>query len=263
MTCIRTLTALGATLALAACVTEPPPRPAAMIAPGQAKTAVAFQQDQTVCHQQAITRRGYATPTSSPVSLPPVGSAANTATRASAQPTTDTGIIQCMAARGNSLQITPLNDPHAYGSPYPIAYSYQRAYPYPSAYPYLDYTYAYGYPGYGLGLSDALVLGAGGFDPGSSRRGGFQPGGFQRGFRSPGLLNGFNGGGFQNGFRGPGVQNAFFAGGFQNGFHSGGFQNGFRGPGVQTGFNGSGSPVGFNSGGFQNGSGGFHAGGHR
>jgi hypothetical protein len=190
----RTLAALVASLTLSACATDPPPGPAGMITPGKDKTAAAFQQDQAICQQHALAHTGYGGPSQLTPSAPapaeplPTPSAptpvsqvdpATGAAAAPAQPTDDVGFMQCMAARGDSVQVVAAGYPYPY-APYPYPY-----YPYP-------YGYSYGYPGSpfffgGFGFHDRFHRGfhGGGF------RGGFHGGGFHGG--------GFHGGGFHGG----------------------------------------------------------------
>jgi uncharacterized membrane protein YgcG len=208
MATIRSLTAIiAASLALAACAADPP-GPAGMILPGKDKTAAAFQLDQEVCQQHALSRTGFGGPSApGPIALGPTQLAPSApapsasaptasalspsdsanqagpvtgAAAASPQPSGDVGFMQCMAARGDTVQMAQVGYPYPYPAPYP--------YPYP--YPY-GYAYPYAYPGGGIFF--------GGF--------GFHDR-FHRGFNRGGF-HGFHGGGFHGG-----------------GFHGGGFHGG-------------------------------------
>jgi hypothetical protein len=194
---VRTLAALAASLTLGACTAGSLSGPAGMITPGKDKTAAAFEQDQAVCQQHAISHTGYgdqSAPTSpaptspAPTSPAPTPSAAAPSTPATAsqsgpatvaaQPSDDVDFMQCMAARGDTVQVASA----AYPYPYPYAA------PYPYAYP---YGYPFAYPGYGF------FFGGGRFHVRSFHHdffhhGGFHGGGFHGGFHGG---HGFHGGG--------------------------------------------------------------------
>src|SRR4051794_8738832 len=135
MASIHTLAILGVALALGGCGAGPSGH-TAMVAPGSNRTAADFQQDVAVCQQHAAAQTGYGAPvTPAPVSQAgaPTGPAA-----APAQPTDDVSFMQCMAARGNTIQVV------AAANPYPAPYAY--GYPGPGFYP-----YAYGGSGFAFG----------------------------------------------------------------------------------------------------------------
>jgi hypothetical protein len=153
-----------------------------MVVPGQGKTEAAFQQDEAICQQHAISHTGYGD-----ASQPPPTSAAAPATGVVAspgQPSQDVSFMQCMAARGDIVQM---------GSPGGYPYGYNAPYPYPYAYGY-GYGYPYFYPDY-----DVVFGGVGFFHHGFFRSG-FHHGGFRGGFHG----GGFHGGGFHGGGHGGG-----------------------------------------------------------
>ena len=176
----RTVAALGASLTVAACVAQPPAAPAVTVLPGKNKDAAAFQQDQTICEQHAVAHTGYGTPSNSPVRPPAVAQAAP-ATPANAQiapaaPPDQAAYVQCMAARGDTVQIA---SPVAGDSGYAYAYPYAPGYPYPYAGP---YPYAYPYDGfYGGWYGGGWGWGRGGWGHGAWNRGGLGRGGLGRG----------------------------------------------------------------------------------
>jgi hypothetical protein len=175
------LALLGATLAVSACVAGPPPGPPmGIVGPGKDKTQAAFQQDQSICQQHAVSQTGYGLAPQNPADHPPAsetpivlsGAPANAAPPAPESapanatppipdsapangppPNASNGLanyemppgteipgemsyLQCMAARGDNVQLIPVNGYYdGYGYPYP----------YPYAYPYYDY----GIPIYG------------------------------------------------------------------------------------------------------------------
>lgn len=192
MTSVCRLVALGGSLMLGACVAGPPPGPAAVVVPGKDKTAAAFQEDAAICQQHAMAHTGYGDPSqpgngnppqpaaassaaAPPAAAPPAGSATGAAA-ATAQPSEDVSFMQCMAARGDTVQAVAAG--YGYDSPY--------LYPYPD-YGYLD-GYPYFYPGF-----DVAFGGVGVFHRGFFFHRGFH-GGFHRG--------GFHGGGFHGGGHG-------------------------------------------------------------
>jgi hypothetical protein len=174
MTSVCRLAALGASLTLGACVGGPPPGPAALVLPGKDKTVAAFQQDEAICQQHAVAQTGYGDP-SQPATSSPAGSATG-AEAAMAQPSSDVSFMQCMAARGDTVQA--------------VAAGYGYAAPY--AYPYPDYGYPYFYPGY-----DVAFGGVGVFHRGFL----FHRNG-SRFFHHNGFHGGFHGGGFHGGGHG-------------------------------------------------------------
>jgi hypothetical protein len=178
MMSVRTLAALGVSLALGACADGPPPGPAAIVLPGQGKTEAAFQQDETICRQHAISHTGYGD-----LSQPPRASAPVPATGPAAspgQPSQDVSFMQCMAARGDTVQMQSSGGyPYGYDAPYPYSYAYGYGYGYPYLYP--DYD---------------VVFGGVGFFHHGFFRGGFHHGGFHGA--------GFHGGGFHGGGHGGG-----------------------------------------------------------
>jgi hypothetical protein len=192
MTLARTLAVLGASLTLAACVAGPPPGPTAMVFPGKDKSAADFQQDQAVCRQHALAQTGYGNVSpAAPAAAPnPAETPAQSADNGATEPSSDLSFIQCMAARGNTVQIVsaPGDPDYAYTYPYP-------AYPYPYAYGYgYGYDYPFAYPYFGT------VIGFGGR--------------FHDGFHHHGFHHdGFHGSGFQGGFHGAGFHGDSHGGG--------------------------------------------------
>ncbi|WP_158924426.1 hypothetical protein [Acidisphaera sp. S103] len=203
---------LGAVLMLGACVSRPPPGPAAIVMPGAGKDFAAFQQDDAVCRRHAAANTGYgdlALPhtvgSNAAISGPtgdagaaagaPTGSGAAAANAAGAsipEPNGEAvpnqlGYLQCMAARGDTVRPGPTGDVEAanwYGYPYPYDYSY----PYP-------YGYGYGYPYDFYGAGFIGVFG-GGFHDRDFHRRFFHAAGLHQGFVHGG---GFHGGGFHGG----------------------------------------------------------------
>ena len=188
----RTLGSLSASLLLVGCVA---PAPQAIVAfPGKDKSAAAFQQDEAICQQHAISHTGYGLP-SEPAVPPADGDVATTMGGGAAAPSlgttgaTATGVVsapatagipdeisyaQCMVARGNTvLPIVKYDEQYVYNPSGGFGYGSD---------------YASAYPFYGAGL-------VGGF-------------GFY----------GFNGGhhhGYHNG--------AYHGGGYHGGGHHGGW----------------------------------------
>jgi hypothetical protein len=220
-TVVRIVAPLATGLALAACAT-PQPGPPVTVLPGKGRDLAAFQQDDAICQRHAVAFTGYgdltqpATP-KAPVGTPPASTAYGTAPATPAgsgtatasasvplatQPENETSYLQCMAARGDTVQ--------------PLA----------AAYP--TYGYAYGYPddyGYPYPFYDDGFYGGFGWGgwPWHGRFGGHEEwhGGFaHNGFGHPGFGHaGFGHGGFGHG--------GFGHGGFgHGGFGHGGFGHG-------------------------------------
>lgn len=156
MPSIRKLLPVATILVLGGCVSGPPPQPAAMVVPGPGKDVVAFQQDDQICRQHAEAQTGYGPPVQAPSansaaaaapSATPTAQASNNAPASSAaelpasMPPNAVGYMQCMAARGDSVQQLP----PAYVASYaPGLYPYGYGYPFP----YVGY---YGGLGFGWG----------------------------------------------------------------------------------------------------------------
>ena len=207
MIAAQKLLPLGAALMLGACATARPPVPAVIVVPGSGKDFAALQQDDTICRRDVAANTGYGdlalphTPGSNAVPTgatgkagtaagAPAGSgttAANASGASSPEPPDETipnqtGYLQCMAARGDTVR----SEPAEYA---------ETANWYGYAYPYGAYPYGYGYP---YGFYDVGFIGVfgGGFhDRGFHRRffhgGDFHGGGFHHG--------GFHGGGSHGG----------------------------------------------------------------
>jgi hypothetical protein len=229
MIAARRLLPVGAALMLGACATGRPSGPVVIVVPGSGKNFEAFQQDDTICRRHVAANTGYgdlALPHTQGSNAVPtgatgeagtawaagttggVGTAAGapagsgtTATNASGASTPEppdetipnqSGYLQCMAARGDTVR------------PEPTGYA-ETANWYGYAYPYDAYPYGYGYP---YGFYDVGFIGVFG--------GGFHDRGFHRGF--------FHGGGFHSGgFHGGGSHGGGSHGG---GSHGGGSHGG-------------------------------------
>jgi hypothetical protein len=182
----------------------PPAGPPVSVLPGQNKDAAAFQQDELVCQQHAVAHTGYGDLTrsgapgaavsganSGVAGTAAAGSGAGITNAAAVTPSPDAvGYLQCMAARGDTVQAEPAAYADGYGYGYsPDLYPYGYGYGYP--YDYYDGGFAWGGGGYG-------GWHGGGFHHGGFGRGGFAQGGFGHG--------GFGGGhgGFGGGHGGGG-----------------------------------------------------------
>ncbi|HEY1504884.1 MAG TPA: glycine zipper family protein [Stellaceae bacterium] len=186
MRVVRLGTAVIAVLALAGCAVAPPPGPSVAAMPGQGKSFEAFQGDDATCRQYAAQQTGIAPQDAANQSLigsaalgtvlgaaagaaigaaagnPAMGAAIGAGSGAvlgtgygagaaqysanSVQYRYDTGYLQCMSAKGESVPQMPLPQT-AYAAP--PAYGYP-AYPYP-AYPYYAPAY-YGPAFVGVGF---------------------------------------------------------------------------------------------------------------
>ena len=147
----HTLGLLGVNLAVSACVAGPPPGPMGVVAPGKDKSQAAFQQDQSVCQQHAVAQTGYGNASQNPADHLPAdgtlpgsaGGSASAAVPSGTAPPGEVSYLQCMAARGNIVQLAS-------------AGGYYDGYSYPYPYP-----YGYGYPYYGR-INHRLVAGVDG-----------------------------------------------------------------------------------------------------
>jgi outer membrane lipoprotein SlyB len=179
-------TAVIAVLALAGCAVAPPSGPSVMAMPGQGKSFEAFQGDDAACRQYAAQQTGIAPQDAATQSLvgsaalgtvlgaaagaaigaaagnPAMGAAIGAGSGAvlgtgygagaaqysasSVQYRYDTGYVQCMSAKGESVQMPTAQT--AYAAP---------AYGYP-AYPYYP---AYSYPYYGPAYYGPAFVGVG------------------------------------------------------------------------------------------------------
>jgi hypothetical protein len=138
-----------------------------MVTPGKDKTEAAFQQDEAICRQHAIAHTGYGD-----LSTPAPATQADAAVTPT-EPSADVAYLQCMAARGDTVQMAAIP---AYPSPYPYDPGpYWAGGPYP-----------YAYPGYGLAFGGPVVhpfffhhgfFPHGDFHHGGSFHGGFHGGG--------------------------------------------------------------------------------------
>jgi hypothetical protein len=191
-----TLAALSASLAIGACVAGPPPGPTGIVMPGKDKTEAAFKQDESVCEQHAIAHTGYGDPsqqpdgTTPPAPTPPASGtppASSAGTNSDAMPAGGTPLdelsyMQCMAARGDIVQVTSMD-----------GYPYNPAYPYP-------YGYGYGYPDdYPFGYPYSGFVGGFGWWHGGWGRGGHHGGWGHPGFHGGWSHAGFHGGGHSGG----------------------------------------------------------------
>jgi hypothetical protein len=240
----RRLLPFGAALMLGACVSGPPPGPAAVVVPGQGKDFAAFQHDDTICRHHASANTGYgdlalpqtqgsnaatsgskgeagtvrAAGMMSSVGMA-AGAGATPGVGAVAGAPTDSGTSAADASGASTPeppdeivpnQLRYLQCMAARGDtvrPEPSGYAGASGW-YGFAYPY-DYAYAYPYDyGYPYGFYDGgfiAVFGGGLHDRDFHRRF-FHDGGFHRGFFHE---RGFHRGGFHGG-----------------GFHGGGFHGG-------------------------------------
>jgi hypothetical protein len=165
----HTLALLGVNLAVSACVAGPPPGPIGVVAPGKDKSQAAFQQDQFVCQQHAAAQTGYGNAPQNPADHLPAdgtlpgsgGGSASAAVTSGPETPGEVSYLQCMAARGNTVQVAS-------------AGGYYDGYSYP---------YGYGYPyfGYGYPYSGGLIIGWGGWYGGGWRHGGWGYGSWGRG----------------------------------------------------------------------------------
>jgi hypothetical protein len=203
---------IGVALALAACA-SPPPGYSVAVLPGIGKDTAAFQQDEQVCQQHAVAHTGYtnralSAPPETPAGITPNGTApaapANAAANAvvppGVQPFDATGYLQCMAARGDTVQPQPYGYADAaypYGNVYPDGYAY--GYPYAADYPYPFYDDGFyggfGWGGFGNGHFHQGGFVHRGFGHGGFARGGFAHGGFAHGGFAHGGFGGGHGGG--------------------------------------------------------------------
>ena len=183
MRVVRCGTALFAMLALGGCAVAPPPGPSVAAMPGQGKSFEAFQADDAACRQYAAQQTGIAPADAANQSLigsaalgTVLGAAAGAAIGAAAgnpaagaaigagsgavlgtgygagaaqysagsvQYRYDTGYVQCMSAKGESVPQMPARQTAYVTAP---AYAYPGYYPYYPAYP---YPYYYGPAYYG------------------------------------------------------------------------------------------------------------------
>lgn len=187
----RTSALMGLSLMLGACATDGLSGSPMMAVPGPNKSLAAFQQDQSICAQHATAHTGYGGP-SQPAAPNAAGNAAAGATPdgpgadtgavpAGVNPSNEASFMQCMAARGNSVQMAPVVADYT---------DYAYAYPY-GGYPYVGpfgYGYPYGYPYYGGGL----FFGGGGW-------GGWHGGRWGRGYYGGYHAGGYHGGGYHGG----------------------------------------------------------------
>jgi hypothetical protein len=137
----RKLGSLGASLIMVGCVVSPPQGPSILTFPGTDKSAVAFQQDQSICQRHAISHSDYGLPSEPATQTPDGSAAANTAAGAApagadaesnkasapavAEMPDELGYAQCMAARGNTVQLSPVflyNE--QYADAYPDGFGY-------------------------------------------------------------------------------------------------------------------------------------------
>ena len=184
----HTLGLLGVNLAVSACVAGPPPGPMGVVAPGKDKSQAAFQQDQSVCQQHAVAQTGYGNASQNPADhLPPDGTlpgsgggSASAAVPSGTAPPGEVSYLQCMAARGNIVQL-------ASAGGYYDGYSYPYPYPYGYGYPYYGglitgwgwggwYGWGWRHGGWGYGY-----WGRGGWGHGGWGRGGWGHGGWGHG----------------------------------------------------------------------------------
>jgi hypothetical protein len=150
------MASLGAALALAACASQIPETFPASVVPGKGKDLAAFQQDDAVCRHHALAHTGYA-------SLPPPaasGAASGLGAKTSAAGTgpnteqseadggDEVGYLQCMAARGDTVQVQPgyaeAVSPYFYAAPYGYPYGYGYPFGFGDFYGGVDLGFGYG-----------------------------------------------------------------------------------------------------------------------
>ena len=198
----RSIASLGACLTLGACVgSSSTPMSGVIVVPGPGKDMMAFQADQAFCQQSATSPGGYGSAPQAPAPnaaaspqtpddldalynpgvVPGTNVAGQSPNAAGQAVPVDAGTpvglnyVQCMAARGDSVQMASMGDyDPGYGfAGYGDYGSYAATYPYPYPNPY-DYGYGYGYPFYdgiyGLGLGFG-AFGYGGWGYGGWGRG--------------------------------------------------------------------------------------------
>lgn len=186
MRAIRLGAAFVAALALTGCAVAPPPGPSVAAMPGQGKTFEAFQADDASCRQYAQLQTGIAPQDAANQSFvgstalgtvlgaaagaaigaaagnPAMGAAIGAGSGAvlgtgygagaaqysaeSVQYRYDTGYLQCMSAKGESVPQMPTPPQTAYAAP--AVYPYPAYYPY---YPYYPYYYHPAFVGVGFG----------------------------------------------------------------------------------------------------------------
>ena len=193
MRVVRFGAAVMAVVALAGCAVAPPQGPSVAAMPGQGKSFDVFQADDASCRQYAATQTGIAPQDAANQSLfgsaalgtvlgaaagaaigaaagnPAMGAAIGAGSGAvlgtgygagaaqysadSVQQHYDTGYLQCMSAKGESVPQMPTPQT-AYGGPaaYPSYYpAYPAYYPYPYYYPPAYYGYGPAFVGVGFG----------------------------------------------------------------------------------------------------------------
>jgi len=189
MRVVRLGTAVVAVLALTGCAVAPPPGPSVAAMPGQGKSFEAFQADDAACRQYAAQQTGITPADAANQSFvgsaalgTVLGAAAGAAIGAAAgnpaagaaigagsgavlgtgygagaaqysagsvQYRYDTGYVQCMSAKGDSVPQMPATQT-AYAAP--PAYAYPGYYPYYPAYPYYYGPAYYGPAFVGIGF---------------------------------------------------------------------------------------------------------------
>ena len=163
----RAILPLITVLTVSACATAPPTGLPALVLPGTGKDPAAFQQDDRICRQHAMAHTGYgalshdavprATDGAVPITTPDDeatrslsrdNGSSSTTPSAGAPAGDELGYLQCMAARGDIVQQTPMGyNGSAGGTPYPYGFGYPDAYLYGFGYPY-PYFYQGAYPAY-------------------------------------------------------------------------------------------------------------------
>ena len=175
---VRKAAPFGIALTLAACVYQSPPLSRLSVLPGKSKSLAAFQQDNAICQQHAVTHTGYNDLAPSSTTNPSNGTGPNgsaTATAIDPEPPDSAGYLQCMASRGNTVQ--PEGTYAALPYPYGFSYGYADAFGYPVG-------YGYPYPFYDGGFYGGFGWGGrygGGWGRRSYGHGGFARGGYGHG----------------------------------------------------------------------------------
>jgi hypothetical protein len=189
----RGLAGVGAGLIVAACDAGSPLGPQMVVLPGKDRSEAAFRQDEAVCQQHAIAHTGYGDLSQHPAqhpagktpATPAPGASGDGLERAAAPssvaPADGQSYVQCMAARGNIVQMASVA---SYNAGYASVYPYAPPYSYPYGYGYAD---PFAYPIYGGFVGGLGWFHGGGWHHGWGHRHGWHNGGWSHG--------GFHGGG--------------------------------------------------------------------
>ena len=126
---------------LCGCSMNEPDPPLIVVVPGPGKTTAAFQQDDAACRQHAATHAGYdAAGTPDPSAAPQI--------------TDETAYAQCMASRGEAVQVQaePVDPPpyrYLYGDPFAFSDLYVGGV-FPNRFAWTNHTWHHGWHDGGL-----------------------------------------------------------------------------------------------------------------